>query len=98
MLFRWFFRTFLLLSFCFTTSTVAQITPRIVSEPCSKEQNVPVVELRRKTTSLRDTLDNLESERGKLPPDAKAPRDELDKRIRANQEALIEMTLDFQCH
>src|SRR5262245_38349620 len=98
MLFRWFFGSFLLASICFTTSTVAQITPRIVSEPCKSEQSVSVLELDRKMMSLRATLSDLEKTRAKLSPDAKAQRQELDKNIRANQEALIELTFALECH
>ena len=97
MLFRWLFGSFLLLPI-FTNPAVAQNTPRIASEPCKNELSVSVLELDRKMMSLRATLDNLEKTRAKLSPDAKAQRQELDKKIRANQEGLIELTFALECH
>jgi esterase/lipase superfamily enzyme len=96
MFFRWLFGSFFLLPI-FTSPAVAQTTPRIVSEPC-KAQSVSVLELDRKMMSLRATVDNLEMTRAKLSPDAKAQRQELDKKIRENQEALIELTFALECH
>ncbi len=98
MFFRWLFGSFVLLPICFTSSTVAQITPLIVSEPCKNVQSVSVSDLDRKMMSLRATLDNLERTRAKLLADANAQRQELDKKIRANQEALIELTFALECH
>jgi len=98
MFFRWLFGSFVLLPICFTSSTVAQITPLIVSEPCKNVQSVSVSDLDRKMMSLRATLDNLKRTRAKLLADANAQRQELDKKIRANQEALIELTFALECH
>jgi len=95
---RWLFGSFVLLPICFTSPAAAQITPRIVSEPCKNVQSGSVLELDRKMMSLRASLDNLERTRAKLSPDAKAQRQELDKKIRANQEALIELTFALECH
>src|SRR5215510_718425 len=95
---RWLFGSFVLLPICFTSPAAAQITPRIVSEPCKNVQSASVLELDRKMMSLRASLDNLERTRAKLSPDAKAQRQELDKKIRANQEALIELTFALECH
>lgn len=97
MFFRW-LASFFLLSICFTSSTMAQSAPRIVSEPCKNAQSVSVSELDRKMMSLRTTLDNLERTRAKLSPAAKAQRQELDKKLRANQEALIELTFTLECY
>jgi len=96
-----FFRSlasFFLLSICFTSSAMAQSTPRIVSEPCKSAQSVSTVELDRKMMSLRSTLDDLERTRAKLSSAAKAQREELDKKIRTNQEALIELTFMLECY
>src|SRR5215831_10177825 len=98
MLFRWLFGSFFLLPICFTSPALSQVTPRIASEPCRNEQNVSVRDLDRKMTLLRTTLDDLEKTRVKLAPDANAQRQELDKKIRANQEALIELTFALECH
>src|SRR5215470_3654993 len=98
MLFRWLFRSFFLLPICFTSPAMAQVMPRIASEPCKNAQSVSVLELDRKMMSLRVTLDNLEKTRAKLLPDAKAQRQELDKKIRTNQETLIELTFALECH
>jgi len=48
--------------------------------------------------SVRTTLDNLERTRAKLSRDAKAQRQELEKKIRANQETLIELTFALECY
>jgi len=77
---------------------MTQVTPRIVSDPCRNEQNVSVRELDRKMILLRTTLDDLEKPRAKLAPDANAQRQELEKKIRANQEALIDLTFALECH
>jgi esterase/lipase superfamily enzyme len=98
MLFRWLFGSFFLLPICFTSPAMAQITPRIVSEPCRNVQNISTRELDRKMILLRTTLDDLEKTRVKLSPDAKAQRQELDKKIRANQEALIDLTFALECY
>src|SRR5215470_9803677 len=98
MLFRWLFGSFFLLPICFTSPAMAQVMPRIASEPCKNAQSVSVVELDRKMMSLRATLDNLEKTRAKLSPNAKAQIQELDKKIRANQETLIELTFALECH
>ena len=87
-----------LLSICFTSSAMAQSAPRIVSEPCKSAQSVSMVELDRKMMSLRATLDDLERARANLSSAAKAQREELDKKIRTNQEALIELTFTLECH
>jgi esterase/lipase superfamily enzyme len=98
MLFRWLFGSFFLLPIFFTNPAMAQIAPRIASEPCRNVQNVSVRELDQKMMSLRATLDNLERTRAKLSPDAKAHKQDLDNKIRANQEALIELTFALECH
>jgi esterase/lipase superfamily enzyme len=77
---------------------MTQVTPRIVSEPCRNEQDVSVRELDRKMILLRTTLDDLEKTRAKLAPDANAQRQDLDKKIRGNQEALIDLTFALECH
>jgi esterase/lipase superfamily enzyme len=96
--FRWLFGSFFLLPICFTSPAMTQVAPRIASEPCKNAQSVSVLELDRKMVSLRATLDDLEKTRAKLLPDAKAQRQELDKKIRANQETLIELTFALECH
>jgi esterase/lipase superfamily enzyme len=98
MFFRWRFGSFVLLPICFISPAVAQITPRIVSEPCKNVQSVSVRELDQKMMSLRATLENLKRTRASLSADAKAQRQELDKTIRANQEALIELTFARECY
>ena len=98
MLFRWLFGLFFLLPICFSSPAMAQITPRIVSEPCRNVQNISARELDQKMTSLRTTLDNLEKTRVSLSPDAKAQRQEHDKKIRAIQEALIDLTFALECY
>src|SRR5258706_380257 len=95
---RWLFGSFVLLPICFASPASAQITPRTTSEPCKNVQSASVLELDRKMISLRATLDDFKRARAKLPPDAKAPRQELDKKIRANQEALIELTFARECY
>jgi esterase/lipase superfamily enzyme len=98
MFFRRLFGSFVLLPICFMSPAVAQVTPRIVSEPCKNVQSVSVRELDQKMMSLRATLDNLKRTRASLSADAKTQRQELDKKIRTNQEALIELTFARECY
>jgi esterase/lipase superfamily enzyme len=98
MLFRWLFGSFFLLAICLTSPAMTQVTPRIVSEPCRNAQDVSVRELDRKMILLRTTLDDLAKTRVKLAPDANAQRQDLDKKIRANQEALMDLTFALECY
>src|SRR5262245_57030239 len=95
---RGFFSSLLLMSVCFTSSAVAQNPPRITSEPCRKVQNVPVRDTDRKIMSLRTTLNSLTKKRAELPPDAKTQLLQLERNIRTNQEALIELTFARECY
>src|SRR5262245_40500409 len=95
---RWFFSSFLLMSVCFTSSAVAQNAPRNTSEPCRKVQNVPARDMDRRITSLRATLNSLTKKRAELPRDAKTQMQQLERRIRTNQEALIELTFALECY
>jgi esterase/lipase superfamily enzyme len=95
---RWFFSSFLLMSVCFTSSAVAQNAPRITSEPCRKVQNVPMRDMDRRITSLRTALNSLTKKRAELPSDAKTQVRQLERSIRTNQEALIELTFARECY
>src|SRR5215470_11167471 len=98
MVFRWLVRSLVLLPLCFTSPGLAQVTPHIVSEPCKNEQSASVTDLERRMMSVRATLDDLEKARGKLSPHAKAQRQEIETKIRANQETLIELTFVLECY
>jgi esterase/lipase superfamily enzyme len=95
---RWLFSSFLLVSVCLTSSAVAKNAPRITSEPCRKVQNVPVRDTDRKIMSLRTTLNSLTKKQAELPLNAKMQMQQLERRIRTNKEALMELTFARECY
>jgi hypothetical protein len=82
---------------CFAGVTRAQNEARIVSEPCKGLQNISVREMDQKIGSLETNVKSLKKTRSQTSPQARARLQEIDEKIRAAQETLMDLEFAREC-
>jgi esterase/lipase superfamily enzyme len=82
---------------CFDNVADAQTSGPIVSEPCKGAQRVSLPELDRKIRSLEALVKNLKSTRSQVSPQARSKLQEIDEKLRTNQETLIDLAFTREC-